>query len=69
MLRLANWGGSETAPRDTNKRYYSQKTSPLSLESSSSSEVNVDPYFVTGLTDAEGTFANIVRKNDKFRVG
>lgn len=64
------WGSLLVQHPDIHNRYYSQNTSPLySLESSSNSEVNVDPYFVTGLTDAEGTFANIVRKNDRYRVG
>lgn len=45
-----------------NKRYYSNNTI---LSNSKIQELNINPWFITGFTDAEGCFSCTIRKNPK----
>ena len=46
-----------------NRRFFSTK--PLLDDNYN----NIDPYFITGITDAEGSFVCIIRKNSNSRLG
>lgn len=47
-----------------NKRFYSSASKPPLV-----SESNFNPWFITGLVDAEGSFMVRIRKNSKYRTG
>lgn len=46
------------------KRFYSKKIKPLS-----SDETSLNPYFITGFTDAEGSFCLTITKNSNYSFG
>lgn len=31
--------------------------------------IRLNPFFITGFTDAEGTFSCIIKKNNRYRLG
>lgn len=46
----------------TQIRLYSADTSPIN-------KLSLNPFFITGLMDAEGTFVTIIKKNNNLRIG
>lgn len=58
-----SWKGNQLT---NNRRLFSTSTKPLLDDNYNN---NIDPYFITGISDAEGSFVCIIRKNSNSRIG
>ena len=50
------------ASQVTQIRSYSDNASPIN-------NLGLNPFFITGLTDAEGTFVTIIKRSNSTRLG